>query len=110
MRLLFDQNLPPGLVDRLSDVFPESQHVRSVGLREGADDLIWSFAQAQGYMIVTKDRDFHKMSRVRGAPPKVVWLRLGNCSVQHIERVLRTHADDLTAFGAEAGSAILIIE
>ena len=50
------------------------------------------------------------MSRARGSPPKVVWLRLGNCSVRHIERVLRTHADDLMAFNADAVSAILIIE
>ena len=79
-------------------------------MRDAVDDLIWTFAQTHSLMIITKDRDFHKMSRARGAPPKVVWLRLGNCSVQHIERVLRIHADDLLAFGAEAGSAILIIE
>ena len=29
-------------------------------------------------MIVTKDEDFHHLSVLRGAPPKVVWLRTGN--------------------------------
>ena len=72
MILLFDQNLSPGLVERLADVFPGSEHVRRVGLREGTDEQIWSYAQSRRLVIITKDRDFHKMSRTRGAPPKVV--------------------------------------
>ncbi|HEX9982042.1 MAG TPA: DUF5615 family PIN-like protein [Thermoanaerobaculia bacterium] len=29
---------------------------------------------------------------LRGAPPKVVWLRIGNCSSEAVERLLRAHA------------------
>ena len=32
MKLLFDQNLSPKLVNRLADLFPGSGHVQSVGL------------------------------------------------------------------------------
>ena len=32
MRLLFDQNLSPRLDQSLRDLYPESLHVRSVGL------------------------------------------------------------------------------
>ena len=60
MKLLFDQNLSPGLVDKLADVFPDSKHVRTVGLREGEDIEIWSYAQLQSLMIVQKTAIFLK--------------------------------------------------
>ena len=110
MKLLFDQNLSPDLSINLAELFPGSIHVRAVGLRQSPDEAIWSYAAANGFVIVTKDGDFRQMSRARGAPPKVIWLRLGNCSVDYVERVLRTHSDDLWQFEMEPGAAILIIE
>jgi len=32
LKLLFDQNLSPKLVERLVDLFPGSEHARDVGL------------------------------------------------------------------------------
>jgi predicted nuclease of predicted toxin-antitoxin system len=32
VKLLFDENLSPRLVERLVDVYPESKHVSGVGL------------------------------------------------------------------------------
>ncbi|MEG4289134.1 DUF5615 family PIN-like protein [Microcoleus sp. C2C3] len=32
MKLLFDENLSPELPNRLSDIFPNSLHVRDVGM------------------------------------------------------------------------------
>jgi predicted nuclease of predicted toxin-antitoxin system len=34
--------------------------------------------------LVTKDEDFHRLSVLRGAPPKVVWLRVGNCTTRDL--------------------------
>ena len=73
MKLLFDENLSPRLVDLLLIVFPESSHVRNVGLAKAADDRVWSYAQEHGFVIVSKDSDFDQRSFVLGAPPKVVW-------------------------------------
>ena len=39
MRLLFDQNLAAALVPRLADLFPDSAHVRHLGLDESDDAL-----------------------------------------------------------------------
>jgi predicted nuclease of predicted toxin-antitoxin system len=33
---------------------------------------------------VSKDTDFHQRSFLFGGPPKVVWIRLGNCSTEDI--------------------------
>ena len=75
MRLLFDQNLSHRLLQRLADVYPDSRHVRDVGLARAADDLVWMHARDNGLTIVSKDADFHQRSFLFGAPPKVIWLR-----------------------------------
>ena len=79
MKLLLDQNLSPRLVTRLSDVFPAAEQVQSVGVGSQPDLDIWDFAAKNGYTIVTKDVDFSDMSILLGAPPKVIWIQLGNC-------------------------------
>jgi predicted nuclease of predicted toxin-antitoxin system len=38
------------------------------------------------------------MSVLFGPPPKVIWLRLGNCSTQDIVDLLRRRRDDIEAF------------
>ena len=42
MRLLFDENLAPRLVAALADLYPDSGHVRDVGLARANDAEIWS--------------------------------------------------------------------
>jgi len=98
VKLLFDQNLSHRLARSLADIFPNSDHVRSVGLGHADDDAVWQYAAAQGFIIVSKDSDFHQLSFLRGHPPKVVWLRRGNCSTDEIESLLRQHEVHLRAF------------
>lgn len=98
MKLLFDQNLSPKLVARLIDYFPGSAHVQMEGLDRASDAEVWEHARVNGFAIVTKDDDFNELSVVRGSPPKVVWLRTGNCSTTRVESILREHAADLASF------------
>ena len=93
MKLLFDQNLSHRLPSRLCDLFPESSHVRFIGLEKADDQQIWDYAKANGYGIVSQDADFAERSRLYGAPPKVVWLRCGNQTPQQVEKLLRSHFD-----------------
>ncbi len=109
MRLLFDENLSPTLVKRTAD-FATSQHAREVGLL-GADDLVvWRWAKAGGYAIVSKDIDFTDLAVRMGPPPRVVHLRIGNCTTGEVEAVLRAHAPEIEAFLARDGAAVLSIE
>ena len=110
MRLLFDQNLSAGLVQRLADIFPKSAHVKDVGLDRAGDLDVWAYAAAEGFVILSKDADFHQLSFLRGAPPKTVWLRRGNCSTDDVEAMLRKHHADLTTFGALDDATFLIID
>lgn len=109
MTLLFDQNLSPRLTERLSDLFPNAIHVSFVGLDRATDDVIWSYALANGHTIVTKDTDFADLTAVRGFPPKVVWLQLGNCTTEQIEAKLRAHRDAILALETNPDLGILIL-
>jgi len=95
MKLLFDQNLSPRLVTKLADHYPGSSHVITHALDLAFDEAVWAFAREHGYTLVTKDSDFHELSLIRGAPPKVVWIRRGNCTTHQIEMILRKHTYDI---------------
>jgi len=109
MRLLYDENLPPRLAPLLADLYPGSVHVRDVGLRSGDDELVWLYAQENGLIIVSKDSDFHHRSLLFGFPPKVIWIRRGNCSTQDIETILRAHRVQIEQFSADSTAAFLVL-
>jgi predicted nuclease of predicted toxin-antitoxin system len=64
----------------------------------------WCAAAEHDCLLVTKDEDFHRLSVLRGAPPKVVWLRLGNCTTDDVARLLRDQVDAVRQF-AQHGEA-----
>ena len=109
MKLLFDENVSPRLVGGLSDVFPGSVHVRDAGLSRASDAAIWAYARDHGLTIVSKDSDFHQASFLRGSPPKVIWIRRGNCTTADIETLLRSNRTEILAFGADPVAAFLAI-
>ena len=109
VRLLFDQNLSHRLRSILEREFPACAHVRDFGLERADDETVWSLARQAGYMIVSKDEDFHQRSFLHGHPPKVVWLRVGNCSTDEVAEVLRRHAAELLAFDADPDASFLVL-
>ena len=92
MKLLLDEHLSARLVASLSDTYPGSEQVLTSGLGGADDGAVWAYAKLHGLTIVLKDSDFFDRSVLAGAPPKVIWLRLGNCPTQEVERVLRSKA------------------
>lgn len=110
MKLLFDQNLSPSLVDALRNLYPGSVHVRDVGLRDADDDAIWQYAARHGLTIASKDADFHQRSFLFGHPPKVIWIRRGNCSTADILSILRARHAEVEAFGLDTEGAFLALE
>ena len=109
MKLLFDENLSPRLVSRLADLFPDSTHVREVGLRTADDAAVWEYARRNRFLIVSKDADMHDLSLLYGNPPKVVWLRLGNCSTAQAENLLRREFEAIQAFNEDSTVSLLAI-
>ena len=91
MKLLFDQNLSPRLAVLLADLFPGSDHVPMLGLDCSSDDDIWNFSRGHGVVIVSKDADYDDLSVVRGSPPWVIWLQIGNCTNDRVLALLRAN-------------------
>jgi predicted nuclease of predicted toxin-antitoxin system len=109
MKLLFDQNLSPQLPRLLQDLFPESVHVRTIGLRDESDSKIWAHAKGNGFTIVSKDSDFQARSLLYGHPPKFIWLRVGNCPVQTIEDLLRNCVVEIQNFDRNPTKSYLLL-
>jgi predicted nuclease of predicted toxin-antitoxin system len=98
VKLLFDENLSPFLAGALSDLFPQSTHVRVVGLKSSPDPDVWQFAVENDFVIVSKDADLHDRSLLYGFPPKVIWIRLGNCSTKDVETLIRNEIEQIKVF------------
>ena len=109
MKLPFDQNISYRLVRRLADIYPDSIHVREVGLRDADDADIWEYAKLNGFTVVSKDADFQQRSLLYGHPPKFIWLRAGNCPVQVIETLLRRHSVAIHTFETDVRRSHLML-
>ena len=109
MKLLFDHNLPPSLVRRLANLFPLSVHVYTVGLDRASDLEIREFAQVEGFTIVTKEADFSDLCVVRGFPPKIIWIRRGNCTVDDLEQLLSDQYEQIEALYGDPSIGVLTL-
>lgn len=107
--LLFDENLSPHLVDQLADIYPNSVHVSSIGLEKALDKVVWEYARENDYMIVTKDADFSELSLLLNFPPKIIWIRRGNCSTTDIENILRENYGVILELSENSKTGILTL-
>ncbi len=80
MKLLFDQNISHKLIKKIHDLYPDSSHVGLHKLSKSDDNLVRQFAIDNNFLIVTQDSDFYDIAIIKGIPPKIIWIRLGNCS------------------------------
>lgn len=108
-KLLFDQNLSPKLVYLLAAEFTGSEHTNSAGLGTAMDVQVWEFAKDNDFIIVTKDVDFADLSVFRGFPPKVIWIRRGNCRTSDIVAILSENADRIEELQTDQTSGILTL-
>ena len=110
VRLLLDKNLSERLLPLLCDRFPDSSHVRLIGLG-GADDLvIWEWARSEGALLVTKDEDFLRLSVSRGFPPKVICLAIGNAGNAATAALLLDHSKAIEAFSTHPEAGFLLLK
>jgi len=110
MKLLFDHNLSPRLINQLADLFADSSHLTFHGMDQDDDKDVWEFARDNGYTLVTKNSDFHDLSLLRGFPPKVVWLRIGNCTTATIESLIRHCHADILDFETDTSAGTLALQ
>lgn len=90
MKLLFDQNISFRILSKISSVFPEASQVRLLKLENETDINIWQYAREKDFAIVTFDMDFYNLALLKGSPPKIIWLRIGNTTTDKIAELLNT--------------------
>ena len=109
MRLLLDENLSDRVIPRIIDLYPDSLHVKTLGLVSTDDEIIWEYAKVNGFTIVSKDADFHQRSILYGHPPKFIYLRIGNSPTTKITQILRDNFETIAQFDECEEESILIL-
>ena len=109
MKLLFDENLSPNLPRLLASLFPDSAHVRECGMRGFSDEDVWRYARDNGFTIVSKDSDFQQRSLLYGPPPKLIWLRIGNCTTRLIVQLIAVHAEKIRLLETDPLETVLVL-
>lgn len=109
MKLLLDENLSDRIVSKIIDLYPDSEHVKTLALTNTDDGIIWEYAKANNFVIVSKDSDFHQRSLLYSHPPKFVYLRIGNSPTSKIVQVLRDNFDTIRQFGDRESESILVL-
>ena len=112
MRALLDHNLPARLLAVLRSWawVTQAEHVADLGWANADDRFIWQSTSTQPTVIFTKDKDFGVLSATLGFPPKVVLLRVGNCSTEELGRHFGRLAAEIATFAANATKGLLIVE
>ena len=98
MKLLFDQNISFRIVKKITPYFPKSKQVKGLGLVNKTDEAIWKFAKLNNFTIVTFDADFNNIASLRGCPPKIIWLRVGNTNTDSLVEILKKRKPIIAQF------------
>jgi hypothetical protein len=109
MKLLLDENLSDRIVKTIIDLYPDSTHVKTVGMSKTEDIVIWQYAKGNDFVIVSKDSDFHQRSLLYGHPPKFIYLRTGNSPTSDIIRTLKDNFAIITQFYNSQTESILVL-
>ncbi|MDA1051380.1 MAG: DUF5615 family PIN-like protein [Planctomycetota bacterium] len=70
---------------------------------------MWAYAARYGFVIVSKDTDFQQRALLFGHPPKVIWVRLGNCTTEDVAALLRSRLSDIHSFEADPLASFLAL-
>jgi predicted nuclease of predicted toxin-antitoxin system len=81
-----------------------------LGLASAPDKAVWEHARLHNCCVVSKDAAFHQMSFVYGAPPKAIWLRLGDCTTAEIADCIIHNVPEIKTFLEDAESAFLVLQ
>jgi len=103
LKLLLDQNISRRILPSLSTHFPSSSHVALENLDTASDEEIWQFAKKNNFIIVTKDSDFEELSIIRGTPPQIIWIKVGNSNNKIISNILASNKNEIERLLLDTG-------
>ncbi len=89
--------------------FPNSNHVRFLGLEDASDLLIFQTARKLDFSLITFDSDFIDLNILYGSPPKIIWLRTGNLTTNSITQILLRNFELIQEFLNSAEQEVIEI-
>jgi predicted nuclease of predicted toxin-antitoxin system len=98
MQLLLDENISYRLVKRVSTYFPNCIQSFDVLPRKSTDRTIWEYALKNKYCTETFDEDFIELGLLKGYPPKIIWIRSGNCTTLELAKLFIAQQSIMEAF------------
>ncbi|MEM9156901.1 MAG: DUF5615 family PIN-like protein [Cyanobacteria bacterium P01_F01_bin.33] len=110
MKLLLDENLSDRIIHGIVDLYSGSEHVKMLELINIDDAVIWEYAKANGFVIVSKDSDFHQQILLYGCPPKFIYLRVDNFPTSKITQILRDSSNTITQFENSETESLLVLK
>jgi predicted nuclease of predicted toxin-antitoxin system len=110
MRLLFDQNISFRLLKKISDLYPDAKQVRELSFENATDLEIFEFAIKNNYTIVTFDSDFCDLNSLKDFPTRIIWLRTGNTTTDHLASVFKKRYELISSFMNEDNGCLEIAD
>jgi len=109
VNFLLDAQLSPRFCEVIGAKGDSCIHLMDIpsGLTQ-TDEMVWDYARKNGCVIITKDRDFFERSALLGSPPQVLFIRVGNCSNDHLITLLLTWWVDIS-IALSAGSRLVVL-
>lgn len=99
MKILIDQNISFRILPYVKPEFEFIAHVKDLGLTDFSDHKIFQFARKNEFVaILTLDEDFNNLQIEFGVPPKIIWLRVGNCSTKILAQLILDKASIIKKF------------
>jgi predicted nuclease of predicted toxin-antitoxin system len=99
MKVLIDQNISHRIVPEIAFLFAELSHVKDMVWMNWEDYRIFMSARKLQYVaIITLNEDFNKLLLQHGTPPKLIWLKSGNCSTGQLARLIISHREAILNF------------
>lgn len=108
--LLFDENISARAAEILRAVFPGSKHVKDFSLLESSDSDVWATAKSEGLTVLSKDDDFLQRALLLGHPPKVIILKIGNCSTRDLITFLKDRSEAIRSFISDSPESLLVLK
>ncbi len=96
MKFLIDAQLPPALKFVFLNRGYEAYHTLDLPRQnDTSDQEILVLAEKEGYVVITKDKDFYNSFVLKHQPKKLILVRVGNIRIKDLKAVFENNFDKL---------------
>lgn len=111
MRLLLDANIPRSAFKMLIEMGHDVLDIRDTDLAHSCDQDIYTLAQSESRILVTRDLDFANILLYPpSAHPGIIVLRMGPAPASVITEKLRTFLKNVSARHIDIAHSIVILQ